>query len=99
MTSGLASLEFNLKEEFVRGKRSVEYGSSKTGLNGLCVHFQAGENDRVEVDWRARKWGDEVGKEGSGVKGKEGYVRFFTVQPGILRTAFVSFLRVVFSCG
>ncbi|KUJ13472.1 NAD(P)-binding protein [Mollisia scopiformis] len=73
ITSGLASMEFNLKAAFVRGLRSLEYGSSKVALNGVTVHMQAAENDRVKVE------------------GVQGHVRFWAVQPGILRTAFNGF--------
>lgn len=85
-------MEFNLKAEMVRNHRSVEYGSSKVGMNGVGVHMQAKENDRVGVDWMGRAWGDggEGKWEAEDVKGLEGYVRFYMVQPGILKTAFVS---------
>ncbi|CZR52608.1 uncharacterized protein PAC_02485 [Phialocephala subalpina] len=62
---------------------------AKVGLNGVTAHMQAGENDRCGVFWKedgeVKGWG-KVEEEK-----KEGYVRFYVAQPGILKTAFNGF--------
>ena len=45
-------------------------------MNGVTVHMQTAENDRVEA------------KGGEGIP----RVRYFVVAPGVLRTAFTNFL-------
>ncbi|RDL40201.1 uncharacterized protein BP5553_00180 [Venustampulla echinocandica] len=73
VTSGLSSMTNQLRRKTLRG---LIYGASKTGLNGLSVTLQAGENDRVE-------------KEGS----ESARIRYFVVQPGLLKTAFTGFME------
>jgi NAD(P)-dependent dehydrogenase (short-subunit alcohol dehydrogenase family) len=56
--------------------RAPTYGASKVGLNGLSVHLQVEENDRVQA----------------GVRPQDPRIRMFVVAPGLLRTAFTRFL-------
>ena len=55
--------------------RSPLYGASKVGLNGLTVHLQVAENDRVAA---------EEGE--AAVSGPR--TRYYVCAPGFLRTAF-----------
>lgn len=59
--------------------RYPPYGFSKVGLNGITAHFQAMQNDRAA----------KVGAEHSA----EGFARFFSVAPGLLKTAFSNFIE------
>lgn len=77
ITSGLGSMTINLKKKI---GRSVPYGASKVGLNGLSVHMQIAENDRIERE------------EAEGKGKSEGRIRYFVVQPGLLKTAFTGFM-------
>lgn len=73
VTSGVSSMTNQLRRKTLRW---LVYGASKTGLNGLSVTLQAGENDRVEKE----------GPDGP-------RIRYFVVQPGLLKTAFTGFME------
>lgn len=77
ISSGLGSMTKRLA---LNANHSPIYGSSKVGLNGLTVHMQVGENGRVKAE------------EARGKKGAE-RVRFSTVAPGLLKTAFTGFME------
>lgn len=77
VTSGLGSISNTLTKKM---GRFPPYGSSKIGMNGATVHMQTAENDRIAAE-------DEDGKAK-----KEGRVRFYVVQPGVLKTAFSNYV-------
>lgn len=56
--------------------RYPPYGASKIGMNGVTVHMQTAENDRVAAE-------DGKGKP---------RICFFVVAPGVLSTSFTNFL-------
>jgi hypothetical protein len=58
--------------------RFPSYGGSKIGMNGVTVHMQTAENDRIAAE-------DE-----KGMGKKDGRIRFYVVQPGVLKTAFTN---------
>ncbi|KAI0432704.1 NAD(P)-binding protein [Xylaria sp. FL1042] len=72
VSSGLGSCQNSLTKKM---GRAPPYGASKIGLNGLTVHLQVAENDRIE-------------KEGEGGKPR---IRYYVCAPGALRTAFSGF--------
>lgn len=59
--------------------RYPTYGSSKIDMNGATVHMQTAENDRVAA----------LAEKGEGTK--ETRVRFYVLQPGVLKTAFTNY--------
>ncbi|RPD63786.1 short chain dehydrogenase/reductase family protein [Lentinus tigrinus ALCF2SS1-7] len=69
ISSGLGSCANSLTKKM---GRAPGYGASKIGLNGLTVHMQVAENDRVAAE----------GQEG------KPFIRFFVCAPGALKTAF-----------
>ncbi|KAI0859809.1 NAD(P)-binding protein [Xylaria cubensis] len=72
VSSGLGSCQNSLTKKM---GRVPPYGASKIGLNGLSVHLQVAENDRVE----------EEGEE------DKSRIRYYVCAPGALRTAFSKF--------
>lgn len=59
--------------------RSPPYGASKIGLNGLTVHLQLAENDRVEAGMK------------NGVDLLEPRIQYYACAPGPLKTGFTNF--------
>ena len=57
------------------------YGASKSALNGLTVHMQVAENDRVA----AEEPGSDPGK-------RPPRIRFYACAPGALKTAFNGYM-------
>lgn len=76
ITSGLGSIQNTLSKSMVR---YAPYGASKVGLNGLSVHMQSAENDRVEAEEKSGSRGDPR-------------VRFMVVAPGVLKTALTNYV-------
>lgn len=74
ITSGLASMQNALTKKM---GRFPSYGTSKVGLNGLTVHMQIEENDRIEAE-----------KETLSGRPR---IRFYVAAPGLLKTAFTGF--------
>ncbi|THC93853.1 hypothetical protein EYZ11_006666 [Aspergillus tanneri] len=72
LSSGLGSIQNSLTKKM---GRSPPYGSSKIGVNGLTVHMQVAENDRVEAEGTSDK----------------PLIRFYVCAPGPLKTAFTNF--------
>ena len=64
MTSGLGSIANTLTKKI---GRFPSYGSSKTGMNGVTVHIQAAENNRIAAE------------DDKGVRKKKGRVRLYVV--------------------
>ena len=77
VTSGLGSIQNVLTKKL---GRSVPYGASKIGLNGLMVHMQVAENDRVEAE--ANAIASPSGKP---------KIRYYVCAPGVLKTSFTQF--------
>lgn len=77
VTSGLGSITNTLTKKM---GRFPTYGSSKIGMNGATVHMQTAENDRIAA---LVEKGEEI---------KETRVRFYVVQPGVLKTAFTRYV-------
>ncbi|KAI0741611.1 short chain dehydrogenase/reductase family protein [Daedaleopsis nitida] len=77
VTSGLGSIQNALTKKI---GRAPAYGASKVGLNGLTIHMQVMENDRMKAPE-----GD------SGSPSGLPRIRFYVVQPGVLKTAFSGF--------
>ncbi|KAI8632437.1 short chain dehydrogenase/reductase family protein [Xylariaceae sp. FL1651] len=73
VSSGLGSCANSLTKKM---GRAPPYGASKIGMNGLTVHLQVAENDRIEVE------GESVDKP---------RIRYYACAPGPLRTAFSNF--------
>ncbi|KAL7916745.1 NAD(P)-binding protein [Trichoderma velutinum] len=59
--------------------RYAPYGISKVGLNGITAHMQA-----MEIDRAAKSGGPDS---------TPGYIRYFSVAPGLLKTAFNNYLE------
>ena len=72
VSSGLGSMSNALTRKM---GRVPAYGASKVGMNGLSVHLQVEENDRVEA----------------GIRVEEPKIQTFVVAPGLLRTSFTGF--------
>ncbi|KAI1168885.1 short chain dehydrogenase/reductase family protein [Nemania serpens] len=72
ISSGLGSCQNSLTKKM--GRHPL-YGASKIGLNGLSVHLQVAENDRIEI-------------EGESAKPR---IRYYVCAPGALKTAFSNF--------
>jgi NAD(P)-dependent dehydrogenase (short-subunit alcohol dehydrogenase family) len=72
VSSGLGSIQNSLTKKM---GRSPPYGASKIGLNGLTVHMQVAENDRVEAQGEAEK----------------PLIRYYVCAPGPLKTAFTNY--------
>lgn len=77
ITSGLGSIANTLNDS-KRMARYPPYGFSKVGLNGVTAHMQVFENERVAKE-------KEEGKTPSGK------IKFYSVAPGLLKTAFTGF--------
>jgi NAD(P)-dependent dehydrogenase (short-subunit alcohol dehydrogenase family) len=73
ISSGLGSMTNALTRKM---GRAPAYGASKVGLNGLSVHLQVEENDRIEA----------------GIAADKPRIETFVVAPGLLKTAFTNFL-------
>ncbi|ROW08687.1 hypothetical protein VPNG_06395 [Cytospora leucostoma] len=73
VSSGLGSIQNSLTKKM---GRSPIYGVSKIGLNGLTVHLQVAENDRVAVE---------------GISDGKPRIRYYVCAPGPLKTAFTNF--------
>ncbi|KAI1119499.1 NAD(P)-binding protein [Nemania sp. NC0429] len=72
ISSGLGSCQNSFTKKM--GRHPL-YGASKIGLNGLTVHMQVAENDRIELE---------------GESGKP-RIRYYACAPGALRTAFSNY--------
>lgn len=77
VTSGIASMQRALTPGQRMG-RAPHYGAAKIGMNGMTVHMQLAENDRVAVEGEGKALGPRI--------------RFFIVAPGVLKTAFSNFV-------
>ncbi|RFU26312.1 hypothetical protein B7463_g10035, partial [Scytalidium lignicola] len=76
ITSGLGSIKNTLDNTKPIAKYPP-YRFSKVGLNGVTAHMQVFENDR---------WNKDKGE------GKtSGHIQFYSVAPGLLKTAFTNF--------
>ncbi|KAI1265887.1 short chain dehydrogenase/reductase family protein [Xylariaceae sp. FL1019] len=73
ISSGLGSMHNALTKKM---GRFPPYGCSKIGLNGLMVHFQVAENDRVKA---------------GGVDSEKPRIRYYVCQPGALHTSFSNY--------
>lgn len=83
--------------------RSVPYGTSKVGVNGLTAHLQVLENDRVQAEEGSAESGLAAHMRGAGndraqVDGSlksdsrsKPRIRYFACQPGVLKTAFSNY--------
>lgn len=71
ISSGLGSMT---NQKIRKVGRFPVYGVSKVGENGVTVHMQVAENDRNQ----------EPIEKGSKVEGR---IKFYTVMPGVLKTA------------
>ncbi|GFN20603.1 hypothetical protein AtubIFM55763_005674 [Aspergillus tubingensis] len=76
ISSGLGSIQNSLTKKM---GRAPAYGASKIGMNGLTVHMQVAENDRIEKE--------EAESTGSGGKPR---IRYYACAPGALKTAFTN---------
>ena len=76
ISSGLGSLT---NQKIRKIGRFPPYGASKIGMNGVTMHMQVAESDRVKA---------EMEKGGTSAEGK---IKFYSVMPGVLRTAFANF--------
>ncbi|KAL4912959.1 short chain dehydrogenase/reductase family protein [Aspergillus aurantiobrunneus] len=74
VSSGLGSIQNSLTKKM---GRSPPYGASKIGMNGLTVHMQVAENDRIEAD-------------AGGTSGMP-RIRYYACAPGPLKTAFTNY--------
>jgi len=77
ITSGLGSITNTLNDS-KRMARYPPYGFSKVGLNGVTAHMQAFENERVA-------------KEKDSGTNPSSKISFYSVAPGLLKTAFTGF--------
>lgn len=75
VSSGLGSMQNALTKKM---GRHPPYGASKIGMNGLTVHLQVAENDRIKDDDQATASGNPR-------------IRYFACAPGPLKTAFNGF--------
>lgn len=78
VTSGIASMQRALTPGQRMG-RAPAYGAAKIGMNGMTVHMQLAENDRVAA-------------EGGNNESLGPRIRFFIVAPGVLKTRFSNFI-------
>ncbi|KAI1321926.1 short chain dehydrogenase/reductase family protein [Xylariaceae sp. FL0255] len=78
VTSGLASCHNALRKKM---GRSAAYGSSKVGLNGLMVHLQVAENDRIAAAATEEEKQKPV-------------IRYYVCAPGPCNTGFVKALPI-----
>ncbi|KAI9818118.1 MAG: hypothetical protein M1827_000743 [Pycnora praestabilis] len=77
ITSGIGSITSTLTKMMAS---FPPYGASKMGMNGLTAHMQVEENDRITAE------------EAEGKAGKDGRIRFCTVAPEVLKTAFANYV-------
>jgi NAD(P)-dependent dehydrogenase (short-subunit alcohol dehydrogenase family) len=75
ITSGLGSISNSLNKKM---HRLPPYGTSKVAVNGLTAHLQTIENDRVAIE------------EEQGVI-TDPKIRYYSVAPGFLKTAFTQY--------
>ncbi|KAI9929951.1 hypothetical protein ASPWEDRAFT_23679 [Aspergillus wentii DTO 134E9] len=73
ISSGLGSMSNSLTTKM---GRHPPYGASKIGMNGLTVHMQVAENDRIHA---------------AGESETNPRIRYYNVAPGPLKTAFNGF--------
>ncbi|KAF9888978.1 hypothetical protein FE257_008148 [Aspergillus nanangensis] len=78
ITSGLGSIANTMTKKMVR---YPPYGVSKVGMNGVTAHMQSFENDRVAKE----------AEEGGTATSNTGRIRFYSVAPGLLNTAFTHY--------
>ncbi|KAL1877677.1 hypothetical protein Plec18167_004643 [Paecilomyces lecythidis] len=100
VSSGLGSIQNALTKKM---GRSVPYGTSKVGVNGLTAHLQVLENDRVQAEEGSAESGLAAHMRGAGndraqVDGSlksdsrsKPRIRYFACQPGVLKTAFSNY--------
>ncbi|GAD94648.1 short chain dehydrogenase/reductase family protein [Paecilomyces variotii No. 5] len=100
VSSGLGSIQNALTKKM---GRSVPYGTSKVGLNGLTAHLQVLENDRVQAEEGSPESGlaahmrgagngrGQVDAEKSSSRSGKPKIRYFACQPGVLKTAFSNY--------
>lgn len=79
ITSGLGSITNTLTKKM---GRVPHYGASKIGMNGATMHMQTAEIDRIAA------------QQVEGRTVKDGRIRFYVVQPGVLKTAFANYPAV-----
>lgn len=72
ISSGLGSIQNALTKKMAH---APPYGASKIGMNGLTVHMQVSENDRVEAN----------------PEGSDSRTQYYACAPGVLKTAFTDF--------
>jgi len=74
--------------------RFTAYGASKVGLNGLSVHLQVGENDRVAIEAQtqnhvqAQSQSQTLSQNEAGKEEAKPRIRYYVVSPGALKTSF-----------
>ena len=76
ITSGLGSIHNALNTKMMR---FPAYGGAKVGMNGMTAHQQAREEDRVKAEHEAADPGTKLDK---------GFVKWYIINPGIMKTAF-----------
>ena len=76
ISSGLGSIT---NQKLRKIGRYPPYGASKIGMNGLTMHMQVAENDRIKAE-------AEEGKDT-----RQGKIKFYTLMPGVLKTTFTNF--------
>ena len=77
ISSGLGSIT---NQKIRKVGRYPPYGASKIGMNGVTMHMQVGENDRVKAEIEK---GESI---------KAGHIKFYSIMPGVLKTAWTNFL-------
>ena len=77
ISSGLGSLT---NQKIRKVGRYPAYGASKIGMNGVTMHMQVGEDDRVKAELE------------KGQSSGAGHIKFYSVMPGLLKTAWTNFL-------
>ena len=82
LTSGLGSMQNTLTTKMAR---YPPYGISKVGINGLTVHMQVMENDRIADEQQQAV----DGKPGAASQGSR--IDYYSAAPGLLNTAFTHY--------
>ncbi|KAH8693052.1 short chain dehydrogenase/reductase family protein [Talaromyces proteolyticus] len=77
VSSGLGSMQNALTQKM---GRHPPYGASKIGMNGLTVHLQVAQNDRIKAE-----------QNGDIPTSEYPRIRYYTCAPGPLKTAFNGF--------
>ena len=78
ITSGLGSIQNTLTKKMAR---FPAYGAAKIGMNGMSMHQQTAEKDRVEAE-------DAGSKPKSGLS----FIKWYIITPGVLKTAFTNYI-------